>query len=130
MTCIAVGRQPRINIVYMATGARHCCVPASERKDRLAVVKCRRLPRRGRVARRAIGREPRVRRTRGAIEIPLMAADTGSGSAGKLATNMALVARNAGVRSRKRKPGCCMIKCRGLPCHRGMTACAIGGEPA
>jgi hypothetical protein len=85
----ALGRRPRKLIVLVAGGTRHCRVGARQGKVCLAVIECRRLPCRHRVARRTVGGEPRVRRRICVGEILLVAIDALGRSAGKLTRGVA-----------------------------------------
>jgi hypothetical protein len=100
MTCVAVGREPRIDIVPMAIGTRYGYMPSCQGKRCVAVIKCRRLPRCERMACRTVGREPRMgRRVRG-VEIIEMATYARCGRPGILPVLVTLSTRNSNMRSR------------------------------
>jgi hypothetical protein len=69
MACIAVGCQPRVHIILMAVGTRHCYVAPRKGERSVAVIECRRLPGRERMACRTVGRESRVGRSVRRVEI-------------------------------------------------------------
>jgi hypothetical protein len=55
MARVAIGRQARINIVLVAIGTCHCYMTPRKREWGVVMIKCRRLPRGGRMTCRTVG---------------------------------------------------------------------------
>lgn len=97
----------------------------SQRETRLRVIKCRRLPRGCRVARRAIGGKSRVRRVNGCVIVFLVTSDAGCRRARIRHRGVTSRARCADVRSRQRETRFRMVECRRLPAHGRVATLTI-----
>ncbi len=106
---IAIRRNGRVVVVRVAQRARYSGVRACQRKDR-RVAECRRLPRRGSVAKCASGRESRshVVGIRGSGEVFRMARIAIRGGSREHIIDVARCAENAHVCASQRK-GCVVV---------------------
>lgn len=112
----------------MALRTRRRKMHTCQREQRLAVIECRRLPCVGRMTRRAIRREPGMRRRIGCCEIRLMASDACRRRIREHSIQVTLHARHGLMRSREREADLVVIECRRMPSVHGMARRAIGGE--
>jgi hypothetical protein len=119
-------------VVDVAGRARHAHVRARQCESRLVVIKCRRLPRRGRVAHLAGRRNAglRVIRIGRCVEIVDMARGAVGGKVRVIVVHMAGGAGDRRVRARQWERRLAVIKCRRLPRRRRMAGLARRWEPS